>query len=339
MMMMMRSRSRSFRLIILSHHIALLLILQCFFHKNAILTTSSFTVVSQRPEFRGGSCFSSSTTSSASSSTRTTTTGSTQLYASSSSYNKIFIAGASKGVGRQIVQQILERDSDDDNDGLGQSAIVALVRDANMAKELEALSTESHTVTAIVGDAMDQKTVENAMDGCDAAITTLGGGGGGGAGGGGGGSTTEPIPVTDRVDYMGNSNVIESAGILGITRIVLVTSIGCGNSRVATPDTTYEVLKYVIEAKNKAENLLLKYYTNSNWTIIRPGGLMSEKMTKNAILTSDPTILGLIHREDVARLVLQALVSSKTERQVLSAIDPTIESSFTLPESINVFEL
>lgn len=43
--------------------------------------------------------------------------------------------------------------------------------------------------------------VENAMSGCDAAITTLGG-------------------VTDgkRVDYDGNRNVIEAAGILGVTR-------------------------------------------------------------------------------------------------------------------------
>mmetsp|Transcript_29674 Transcript_29674/g.81569 ORF Transcript_29674/g.81569 Transcript_29674/m.81569 type:complete len:262 (-) Transcript_29674:46-831(-) len=227
-------------------------------------------------------------------------------------YKKIFVAGGSKGVGRKVVNQILEK-----SDG---TAVVALVRDPAVAEELNALDG----CTAIVGDAMDQKTVENAMDGCDAAITTLGGGNSDGG---------------ERVDYTGNSNVIESAGILGVVRIILVTTIGCGNSKDATPESTYEVLKDVILAKNKAENLLIKYYTNSNWTIIRPGGLKSEPMTGKAILTEDNTVLGLIHREDVARLVLEALDSSKTERQILSAIDPTIESSFATEKPIEAFAL
>ena len=74
-----------------------------------------------------------------------------------------------------------------------------------------------------------------------------------------------------RVDYEGNSNVIESAGILGITRIILVTSVGCGSSREAAPPSVFEALKEVLAAKEKAENLLIKYYTNSEWTIVRPG--------------------------------------------------------------------
>lgn len=37
------------------------------------------------------------------------------------------------------------------------------------------------------------------------------------------------------MDYVGNNNVIEAAGILGVTRVILVTSIGCGSSKEATP--------------------------------------------------------------------------------------------------------
>jgi hypothetical protein len=44
--------------------------------------------------------------------------------------------------------------------------------------------------------------------GCVAAITTLGG---------------KQNEGQERVDYMGNSNVIEQAGILGVERIILVT--------------------------------------------------------------------------------------------------------------------
>jgi len=214
-----------------------------------------------------------------------------RLYAN---YDTVFVAGGSKGVGRLVIDKLLAE---------GRS-VKALIRSEDVAAEL----TEKG-VTVTVGDALDQKTVENAMDGCDAAITTLGG------------STANP-----EVDYVGNNHVIESAGILGVTRVLLVTSIGCGSSHEAAPPSTFEVLKEVLTAKTKAEQILQKYYTNTNWTIIRPGGLVTEAATGKAILTEDVKAIGSIHREDLASLVLQAMDSPKTERKVLSAVDPTVLS-------------
>jgi uncharacterized protein YbjT (DUF2867 family) len=214
-------------------------------------------------------------------------------------YNKVFVAGGSKGVGRLVIDKLLAK---------GNTHVVALVRDPAVADELNLIDG----LTAIVGDAFDQKVVENAMDGCDAAITTLGG------------STKDG---DKRIDYDGNSNVIESAGILGVTRIILVTSIGCGDSKDAAPPRVFDALKDVLKAKERAENVLIKYYTNSNWTIIRPGGLKSEPATGNAILTADNKAIGSIHREDVASLVVEAMSSAKTERKVLSALDPSLESA------------
>lgn len=109
--------------------------------------------------------------------------------------------------------------------------------------------------------------------------------------------------------------------------MVLVTSIGCGSSKDATPPSVYEVLKDVLEQKNKAENVLTKYYTNMNWTIVRPGGLVSAPETGRSILTEDTTAIGSIHRGDVADLVVRALSSKNTERRILSAVDPSIASS------------
>ncbi|MGK3735632.1 MAG: hypothetical protein ACI8RD_014242 [Bacillariaceae sp.] len=100
-----------------------------------------------------------------------------------------------------------------------------------------------------------------------------------------------------------------------------------GSSKAAAPPAVFEVLKDVLEAKEKAENILMDYYTNSNWSIVRPGGLVSEVMTGEAILTEDTTTIGSIHREDVADLVIKVLDSTNTERKVLSAVDPSIASS------------
>ena len=112
-----------------------------------------------------------------------------------SMYKKVFVAGGSKGTGHLIVEKLAQQGIE----------VVALVRRQESKEELEAMEG----VTAILGDAFEQKDVENAMDGCDAAITTLGG------------KTGER-----RVDYEGNNNVIESAGILGVQRIILITSVG-----------------------------------------------------------------------------------------------------------------
>jgi len=225
------------------------------------------------------------------------------IFLSMSSYRQVFVAGGSRGVGRVVIDKLIEQES----------KVVTLVRNTEVAKTLNTIDG----VTAIVGDAFDQKSVENAMDGCDAAITTLGG-------------STSSSKNDDKkrfIDYEGNNNVIESAGILGVQRIILVTSIGCGNSKDAAPESVSEVLRDVLTAKEKAENILIKYYTNTNWTIIRPGGLVSEPGTGKAILTKDSTVIGSIHREDLARLVIQALNSPNTEKKVLSALDPTIPSA------------
>ena len=108
------------------------------------------------------------------------------------------------------------------------------------------------------------------MSGCDAAVTTLGG-------------------VNEdgrRVDYKGNSNVVEAAGILGVTRLLLVTSVGCGDSRGAVSDQVYGVLQDALDAKTKVENQLYKFYKfTTDFTVIRPGGLVTAPATGKAELT------------------------------------------------------
>ena len=99
------------------------------------------------------------------------------------SYKKVFVAGGSKGVGRLVVDKLLAAGSD----------VVVLVRSEDAVAELSVLG--GGRVTAIRGDAMDYKTVEGAMDGCDAAITTLGGG-------------QDDRSEGKWVDYAGNNNVI-----------------------------------------------------------------------------------------------------------------------------------
>lgn len=85
--------------------------------------------------------------------------------------------------------------------------------------------------------------------------------------------------------------------------------------------------------------MLLKYYTNSEWTIIRPGGLKSEPATGSAILTEDTKAAGVIHRADVADLAVQALNSPKTIKKILTAVDPGVKSDYDSTAPVEAFAL
>jgi NAD(P)H-binding len=91
------------------------------------------------------------------------------------------------------------------------------------------------------------------------------------------------------------------------------------------------VLKDALVAKDKAERDL-RMYTNLDWTIIRPGGLKTAPVTGTAILTEDVKAAGVIHRADVARLVINCLASQgKATQKEFTAIDPAIANDYAKP--------
>jgi nucleoside-diphosphate-sugar epimerase len=95
------------------------------------------------------------------------------------------------------------------------------------------LYADNHLLNSITVHCIVQRCIlQGALDGCDAAITTLGGSG-------------QHSAEGHRVDYEGNRNVLESAGILGVTRVILVTSVGCGDSHGAISDQVQQQVLYV----------------------------------------------------------------------------------------------
>jgi nucleoside-diphosphate-sugar epimerase len=122
-----------------------------------------------------------------------------------------------------------------------------------------------------------------------------------------------------RSDYLGNRHLIDAAKPLPCERFLLVSSIGVRESAVALPEPVLETLRPALLAKAKAEEHLLA--SGLPFTIVRPGGLMSEPATGNGILVENAQIAGSITRLDVADLVIRCLASSNAENRVLSAVD------------------
>jgi nucleoside-diphosphate-sugar epimerase len=202
----------------------------------------------------------------------------------------IFLAGASRGVGREIAKCLVEQNQ----------KVKALLRSEASRPELEAMG-----ITVVMGDALDATAVEQAMLGepIHAVISTIGG-----------------LPKEgDRADYLGNKNLIDAAVKAGVQKFILVSSIGSGESVVALPPQALETLKPVLIEKEKAEKHLIE--SGLTYTVIRPGGLKSEPATGNGVVTEDYKVAGTIHRADVARLVCQCLFSDAANNKILSAVD------------------
>lgn len=218
----------------------------------------------------------------------------------------IFLAGASRGVGREIAKCLVEQNQN----------VKALLRSEDSRSELEAMG-----IKVVIADALDAAGVEQAMLGDEpiqAVISTIGG-----------------LPKDgERADYLGNKNLIDAAVKAAVQKFILISSIGSGESAVALPPQAMETLRPVLLEKEKAEQYLVE--SGLTYTVIRPGGLKSEPATGNGVLTQNYTIAGTIHRADVAQLACRCLFNAAANHKILSAVDRQMTYGQTSFEELNL---
>lgn len=204
----------------------------------------------------------------------------------------LLIFGASRGVGLELAR--LERTS-----GRVVAAVLRHDSDDGHLREVG--------VGILRGDALSPADIEQALvrlSGPFDVVSTLGGRDEGGR----------------LADDEGNINVIEAVQADGRAgRFVLVTSMGCGDMAPYRSERAIAAFGAVVDAKTLAEDRLRR--THLDWTILRPGGLISEPSTGNGLLTQNPKVHGFIHRADVALLAFRVLRDSTTSRHAFAAVD------------------
>ncbi|MNE46416.1 hypothetical protein D3C80_1407530 [compost metagenome] len=172
-----------------------------------------------------------------------------------------------------------------------------------MAAELRTLGVE-----VIEGDALDPAAVQQA---CAQAgpgarvISTLG-------------SFRQPQPV----DYQGNRNVIDAMEQTGLTRLLLVTSLGCGDSWQYLPERARAAFGHEVRLKSLAESWLQT--STLGWTILRPAGLQDGEATGRAELSQGKEVHGLVRRADVAAHGLRLLADEAALGQIYVIGDPEL---------------
>jgi uncharacterized protein YbjT (DUF2867 family) len=204
----------------------------------------------------------------------------------------VLLFGASRGTGLEVAKILASR-------GEKLTAVVRPTTDTGVLRQLG--------IRLVTGDCLDAAAVEAAFASgrFRAVIDTVGG------------KRGEPRP-----DFVGTRNIVDAAAKAGVRRYIFVTAIGSGDSRAAVAPKVIEFLGAVLEEKTRGENYLVA--SGLDFTILRPGGMNNDPASGTAIKTEDHSVMGVINRADLARLVVQCLDDPGTIGHIYHTIDPAI---------------
>jgi len=183
--------------------------------------------------------------------------------------------GATGGTGRHVLDQALEQGY----------AVHALVRSP------EKLGDRAAEITVIEGDVLDQGQVDACIEGTDAVLCVLGSHG-----------------REDPIEARGTERIIDAMQRLGPRRLLVVTSLGVGDSTDQMPTVFLLFMKLMIGRilRSKEEQERLIRASGLDWTIVRPGGLTDGPKSGDYRFGTDKSIRsGRIARADVADFLLQ----------------------------------
>jgi putative NADH-flavin reductase len=195
---------------------------------------------------------------------------------------KITVIGASRGIGRKVVDYALERGHH----------VRAVARSAG------GMDIVADGFEAFPGDATDPEFLARAVEGVDAVVFALG--------------APRDIRVlrTTTLFSATTQALIPAMQDAGVRRLLVVTGFGAGDSyaKLSTPEKiTYKLfLGRAYEDKALQEDLIKG--ADLDWTIARPGILTDNAMTgKYEVLVAPGTWRqGVISRADVAHFLVHA---------------------------------
>jgi putative NADH-flavin reductase len=202
---------------------------------------------------------------------------------------KILIVGATRGIGRQVLDQALAAGH----------AVTALVRDTRR------LDAQHDRLKVVQGDVLDANAVALAMAGQEAVCCSLG----------------VKVPwFYVNVFSDGTRNLLDAMKKTGARRLVCVTGIGAGDS-MGHGGFLYDrlflpfLLRTIYADKDRQESMIKA--SDADWVIVRPGFLTNGPLTGRyrAITNLSGVTAGWISRADVAHFILQQLVAPSHLRQ------------------------
>lgn len=194
----------------------------------------------------------------------------------------VLVVGANGQVGKLLVNQLKESK---------EHTVKAMVRKVEQAEAFKKLDIE----VAVASLEQSVEDIAQAARGCNAIVFTAGSG------------RNTGYDKTLLIDLDGAVKTIEAAEKAGIKRFIMVSAI-----QVHRRENWHEKMLPYYAAKYYADKMLEQ--SELTYTIIRPGGLLSEPGTGMIKAASDIRS-GKIPREDVARTIIYSLTEENTYYQ------------------------
>lgn len=213
---------------------------------------------------------------------------------------KVLIAGATRGVGVHVAKRLRQH-------GV---ACRVLARDRGRAERLG-------DIEIVEGDALDATACGRAAEGCNAVICTIG----------------EHRVPKDRpiVDGDGVINLAEAAVAAGARRLVLVSTLGSGESWDWLPFFVkgfFHALRVLPILAEKTRSDAHVRTMDLDWTILWPAYLTNRPMRAAPLLTVDGRAGGTTSRQAVADVAVRCLTSANAVGRTVVVVDRSMR--FTL---------
>ncbi len=203
----------------------------------------------------------------------------------------LLLLGVSRqGVGRHIAEKALAQNV----------KVTAVVRKQDVADYLRELGA---TVLHADGGEMDVLDQACLLAGCNATVV----------------STLCGVNDQGEIqDFELNKRLIDSAEKHGLKRMVLVTSLGCGDSWQYLSSNARQAFGVFVRHKSLAESWLQT--STLSYVILRPGGLNNDEEKGNVVL-SQQEVHGSISRSDVAQQVLNFALKAELGDTVFGLVN------------------
>lgn len=205
----------------------------------------------------------------------------------------IAIWGAASGLGAAIVEHFHQHDFQ----------VLAIARNPDRNPRINQLD-----LTHFSCDATDEVQVRETVSKLPADtihISTMG-------------SFNADVPV----DYIGHRHLVNALEEFGHRRMLLVTSLGCGDSWQYLSERSKKGFGAAVREKSLAEAWLMS--STLDFTIVRPGGLKDGQANGKGELSQNTEVHGLITRSEVARLCACLLEDSDSIGQIYQCVDPSM---------------
>jgi uncharacterized protein YbjT (DUF2867 family) len=200
---------------------------------------------------------------------------------------RVAIAGGHGQIALRLAKVLSERGDE----------VVAMIRNPDHADDVRQAGAEPAVVDL---EHASEEEVAQAIAGCDAAVFSAGAGPGSGP------------ERKETMDYGGAVKVIAAAKQAGISRYVIVSSVG------ANPDVPgNDTFSVYLRAKGRADEAVRS--SGLDATVVRPGGLTNDPGTGRVSL-GESLPRGRVPRDDVAAVIVAVLDSPNTIGKTLELV-------------------